>query len=391
MTAKKVKKEHNMPTFAEFFAGIGLVRMGLERHGWVAVFANDNSPQKYEMYLAQFPDAEQHFLLEDIKRLTAAQIPTVNMATASFPCNDLSLAGRRAGLNGTQSGTFWNFIRLLEGMQERRPPLILIENVVGFLKSHHGWDFEIALRALNDLGYNVDSFIVDATHFVPQSRPRLFIVGCMQHPQPNGNEVQISDLRTKDLVKFMNSHPDLQWNIRQLPPLPPTNRNSLSSMLEDLPEGDPEWWNLERTEYLLNQMSDRHRVVANHMINSTTWSYGTVFRRMRNSRSTAELRVDGIAGCLRTPRGGSAKQILFKAGYGRYFARYITPRECARLMGTDNYRITVPRDQALFGFGDAVCVSAIAWIAENYLNPLLQEIEQGQPAQEQVEQLVLFA
>jgi DNA (cytosine-5)-methyltransferase 1 len=91
----------------------------------------------------------------------------------------------------------------------------------------------------------------------------------------------------------------------------------------------------------------------------------------------AELRTDGIAGCLRTPRGGSARQILFKAGYGRYECRLLSPRECARLMGADDYRIEVPNNQALFGFGDAVCVPAIEWIVTHYLMPLCNELIRG--------------
>ena len=91
----------------------------------------------------------------------------------------------------------------------------------------------------------------------------------------------------------------------------------------------------------------------------------------------AELRTDGIAGCLRTPRGGSGRQILFKAGKGKYFVRLLTPRECARLMGADDYKLSVPLNQALFGFGDAVCVPAIEWIAEYYLNPMVNELIRG--------------
>ncbi|MBZ0261838.1 MAG: DNA cytosine methyltransferase, partial [Hyphomicrobiales bacterium] len=73
-------------------------------------------------------------------------------------------------------------------------------------------------------------------------------------------------------------------------------------------------------------------------------------------------------------RGGSGRQILVKAGYGRVKARLLTPRECARLMGADDFTINVPLNQALFGFGDAVCVPVVSWIASNYLNPLVDEI-----------------
>lgn len=92
----------------------------------------------------------------------------------------------------------------------------------------------------------------------------------------------------------------------------------------------------------------------------------------------AELRTDGLAGCLRTPRGGSGRQILFKAGRGRYQVRLLSPRKCARLQGVgDDYKIQVGVNQALFGFGDAVCVPAVAWIVEHYLTPVASEMLRG--------------
>jgi len=126
-------------------------------------------------------------------------------------------------------------------------------------------------------------------------------------------------------------------------------------------------------------MSARHRTIADEWMKQKKWSYGTVFRRVRRQpngekRSMGELRSDGLAGCLRTPKGGSGRQILFKAGYGKYFARLLTPRECARLMGADDFVVQAPLNQALFGFGDAVCVPAISWIARNYLNPVVGEM-----------------
>jgi DNA (cytosine-5)-methyltransferase 1 len=363
--------------FAEFFAGIGLVRVGLEQQGWSIAFANDISQQKYEMYQGHFANTAEHFLIGDIHSIPAERIPSVTLATASFPCNDLSLAGRRTGLQGEHSSAFWGFIRLLEAMQNRKPPIVLLENVTGFLTSNKGDDLKQGLSALNSLGYTVDAFILDAAHFVPQSRQRLFIVGILDELSPTVSDslfkVTISDTRPKALVEFIASHPRIRWCVRNLPSQPISSLQ-LDDILEDLPETAEEWWSHERATYLLEQMSLRHRQIADQMIAGDKWSYATVFRRMRNNKSTAELRVDGIAGCLRTPRGGSAKQILFKAGYGRYYTRLITPREAARLMGADDYIIAVSKDQALFGFGDAVCVPGIAWIAENYLNPVIEKV-----------------
>jgi DNA (cytosine-5)-methyltransferase 1 len=130
------------------------------------------------------------------------------------------------------------------------------------------------------------------------------------------------------------------------------------------------WWSRLRSQYMLNQMSPKHRAQADAMIRGDTIRYGTVFRRVRNGKSMAELRTDGIACCLRTPRGGSGRQILLAAGKGRFAVRLLTPRECARLMGAGDFTLDVPLNQALFGFGDAVCVPVIEWIANYYLNPV---------------------
>jgi len=368
-------------TFAEFFAGIGLLRMGLERQGWSVAFANDVDERKREMYDAHFGDAEKHFKLGDIHGLSARDIPTVTLATASFPCNDLSLAGSRNGLGGKQSSAFWGFIRILDEMKKRRPPVALIENVTGFLTSHGGDDFKEALLAMNKLGYGVDAFILDAARFTPQSRQRLFVVGVLQDKFERGGAPQTLNLnnealRPAALAQFISSHPEINWSIRNLPaPLEAVVK--LEEILEDLPDDAPEWWSAERAEYLLNQMSPRHRATAEQMIAGSEWTYGAVFRRVRKGKSMAELRTDGIAGCLRTPRGGSGRQILFKTGGGKYFARLFTPRECARLMGADDYKISTPANQALFGFGDAVCVPVIEWIAEYYLDPVVNELIRG--------------
>ena len=368
-------------TFAEFFAGIGLVRLGLEQAGWSIAIANDIAEDKYEMYSEHFGDADSHFMLEDIHALAPESIPNATLATASFPCNDLSLAGAREGLEGKQSSAYWGFVHLLEKMEERRPPIVLLENVSGFLTSHGGRDFETALLALNRLGYVVDPFIIDAAHFVPQSRVRLFVVAHLENAPCSWkfNETPgfyESAVRPKHLSDFIFCHPEITWNLRNLPSLP-TRMHSLPEILEDLPDVSPCWWNDERREYLLSQMSDKHAAQVREMLQRKEWTYGTIFRRVRKGRSMAEMRTDGIAGCLRTPRGGSGRQILIKAGYGQTKVRLLTPRECARLMGADDFVIEASLNKALFGFGDAVCVPVIRWIAENYLNPLAAEMLNG--------------
>lgn len=361
-------------TFAEFFAGIGLMRMGLERAGWHISFANDIDEDKWQMYKTHFGDSGE-FILGDVHQIAASEVPTVALATASFPCNDLSLAGARAGLAGDHSSAFWGFIDALTKMGKRRPPMVLLENVTGFLTSNDGNDFRDALLALNRLGYAVDAFIIDASRFVPQSRQRLFVVGTKTSNISALNDTPKfyqSDCRPPALADFILWNPEINWQIRQMPQLP-FNKATLEDIIENLSPNSQMWWSRERCDYLLNQMSPKHRATAEMMIQGKHMAYGTVFRRVRNGKSMAELRTDGIAGCLRTPRGGSGRQILFAAGNGRFAVRLLSPRECARLMGADGFKIRAPLNQALFGFGDAVCVPVIEWIGRNYLNPVWEE------------------
>ena len=372
-------------TFAEFFAGIGLMRIGLERAGWSIAFANDIDEDKWHMYRDHFGDTGE-FIPGDVHKLDAATVPTVALATASFPCNDLSLAGARKGLEGAHSSAFWGFIEVLTKTgPRRRPPMVLLENVTGFLTSNEGNDFRDALLALNRLGYAVDTFIIDALRFVPQSRQRLFVIGQKtKHVSALNDSPRFyeSDSRPGALADFIIWNPDINWLIRKLPPLPSSTKR-LDDVLENLSPNSQMWWSRDRCDYLLWQMSPKHRAQADKMIAGDRTTYGTVFRRVRYGRSMAELRTDGIAGCLRTPRGGSGRQILFAAGKGRFAVRLLTPRECARLMGADDFNINVPINQALFGFGDAVCVPVIEWIACNYLNPVWTE----QYAQEDPEKI----
>jgi len=369
---------------AEFFAGIGLMRLGLERAGWTTVWANDIDPDKKLMYQHHFADTVDHFLLEDVHEVDASQIPDISLATASFPCTDLSLAGGRRGLAGTGSGAFWGFVDAIKAMGGRRPPLVLLENVPGFLTSHDGNDFRDACMALNELGYAVDAFTIDAVNFVPQSRQRLFVIGSRGRLSERSEEAPGAFFagpgRPNALSDFILWHPEIQWAVRDLPPLP-KRKTFLGDVVQDLSPNSSHWWSAERAEYLLNQMSEKHRAMADVMIQADKTSYGTVFRRVRNGRSMAELRTDGIAGCLRTPRGGSGRQILFVAGHGRYAVRLLTPRECANLMGAEGFRIdpNLPLNKALFGFGDAVCVNVVEWIARNYLAPLLSELQEATP------------
>lgn len=210
-------------SFAEFFAGVGLMRMGLERQGWFTEFANDIDEQKNKMYTAHFEEDGVPFVVKDIHKVSAEHVPTVTLATASFPCNDLSLAGARGGLRAGSSSAFWGFVEILRDLEERRPPLVLLENVPGFLTSHGGADFKEALTTLNELGYSVDTFILDAVNFVPQSRQRLFVIGILDSVSNHmTTEFQLteqveSEKRPRASSEFIEANQQIRWKIRPLP------------------------------------------------------------------------------------------------------------------------------------------------------------------------------
>lgn len=368
-------------TVAEFFAGIGLVRMGLEVSEWRILFANDFDPLKVQMYSDQFTDSAQVMSVGDVHVLPASDISPVTIATASFPCNDLSAAGGRLGLDGSKSSAFWGFVRVLETMLIR-PPVLLVENVMGLLTTHGGSNLERVLSELNRLGYFVDVFEVDARHFVPQSRRRLFIVAVAEEVYARSaakldvTQLAPSDVRPRPIVQFVSRHPGLHWGIRRLPHLP-FSELSIASIVERTPPEACRWWSEQRTAHLMSQMAWAHRDRVLQLMEHDQITFATVFRRTRQGRSATEVRSDGVAGCLRTPRGGSGREILLELGKGSCRARLLAPRECAALMGAEDYAINVPDNQALFGFGDAVCVPVISWIAQNYLDPLIADSIRG--------------
>ncbi len=372
-----VDQASSYKTCAEYFAGIGLVRLGLERVGWDIIFANDWAHDKFDMYAAYFPKAEDHYALKSVFNLCQTKVPASLLATASFPCIDLSLAGNLEGISGCHSGAFWGFIEVLKS-QQCRPPLVMLENVSGWLTSNQGKDFRLTIKALNELGYACDVFAIDAAHFVPQSRLRIFVVG-VQTASPHDDVLMLArrpaSLTTKALTRAIASNNDLSWNLLDIPALPEGMARSLDSLIEDLSETDERWWQPSEVERHLQMMSAINTAHIDELKQRSGYHYRTMYRRVRGGQQRAELRKDNIAGCLRTARGGSSRQMLVRVGTNGIRMRLMTPREYARLQGVpDDYPLPERVNQALTGFGDAVCVPVITWIGENILNPLAAKL-----------------
>jgi len=362
-------------TFYEFFAGGGMARMGLGAD-FSCVFANDFDPLKAKTYQANFEDAEAHFHEGDVWDLDARALsPDVDLAWASSPCQDFSLAGGRAGLTGGRSSAFFGFWRLVEALGPAAPQTIVIENVSGLLTSHGGADFAALCRALAGQGYGFGALEIDAARFVPQSRPRIFVIATRRRPAPELTGQ--SSFQTRAIREAQARLPeDLQahwiwWSLAA-----PRSRNTdLASLLE--PDEIVAWRTEAQTCALLDLMSPQHLARIEAAKASGERQIGAVFRRMRiedgRRVQRAEVRFDGLAGCLRTPRGGSSRQTLVVVENGRIRSRLLSPREGARLMGLpDSYVLPRAATGALHVVGDGVVVPVVAWLASEILQPLLR-------------------
>ena len=373
-------------TFYEFFAGGGMARIGLGP-GWRCLVANDSDPAKCAAYRANFGGEE--LIERDVAALAAADLPgRADLAWASFPCQDLSLAGARRGMElgaRTRSGVFWAFWFLIERLaaEGRAPRAIVIENVVGLASSAGGADFAALCEALAGAGYRFDAHVLDAAAFVPQSRPRLFLTA-WRGPAPAALRADAADLaaRPKALRRAL-ARLDEGGAAAHLPlrlPAPPPRNVHLEDVIEAAPPRAA-WKSRAETAALLRMMTQANlaRVEAAQARARDTGRAvaGGLFRRMRpdgrgGTVQRAEVRFD-IAGCLRTPAGGSSRQILVIAEPdGRVRMRLFTGRETARLMGLpDDYRLPERATAALELTGDGVAAPAARWIARALVEPLL--------------------
>lgn len=366
----------NRDTFSlyEFFAGGGLAGLGLE--GFRATFANDLDPAKAASWRANHADPSI-LRLADVWDLTPDDLPgRVDLAWASSPCQDVSLAGARGGLDARRSGAFWGFWRLMTGLagQGRAPRLVVIENVMGLLTSNAGRDFVAVCRALHDEGYVFGAVEADAALWLPQSRPRLFIIAARNA----GNLVGPAPAEPFHSARIRGAHAALPedlkagwawWRLAA----PPRRNTDLDAMLE--PDEAADWLDEPKARALLDLLSPLHRARLNAAAAGGR-RVGAAYRRVRTEKGEKvqrlEVRFDGLAGCLRTPAGGSSRQFVVVCGDGRTRVRRLTGREAARLMGVpDSYVLPQSDAAALKLMGDAVAAPVVRALADQILRPLL--------------------
>jgi DNA (cytosine-5)-methyltransferase 1 len=322
-------------TFYEFFAGGGMARLGLGGR-WACLFANDFDPVKAAAYRTNF--GGEHLSTADVHTLTAEDLPgRADLAWASSPCQDFSLAGARAGLAGGRSSALLGFLRLMGELagEGRAPRVLVIENVPGLLTSRGGADFAALRQRLADLGYVTAASTLDAAAFLPQSRARVFVVASLD----------------------------------PAPPLPAPAARTVT--LQDVLDPAAPWDTPERTRALVALLNPLHRARL-----TAAPGAALAYRRIRRESGRAvqrlELRTDGLAGCLRTPAGGSSRQFVLTWDGAWVRSRLLTPREGARLMGLpEGYQLPAGSTAAWRVVGDGVAVPVVRWLAEHLLEPLL--------------------
>ena len=377
-------------SFYEFFSGGGMARVGLGPK-WRCLFANDIDRKKAATYRRNW--GGEHLLCGDVLDLTTTDLPGyADLAWASFPCQDLSLAGSGAGLEGERSGAFWPFWRLMLRLRDERraPRIIALENVCGTLTSHGGKDFEAIMRAFADGGYRFGALVVDAVRFLPQSRPRLLAVAVADSettPDAVVDECPDELFHTRSLQAAVNRMPSslkdnwIWWKL----PRPPRRRIGFSDLFEDNPP-DVAWHTREKTGELLRMMSAVNHDKVRSAQRSNRRMIGTIYKRTRRDKSgrkmqRAEVRFDNVAGCLRTPAGGSSRQLVLVVEGRRIRSRLMSSRETARLMGLpDDYLLPNNYNEAYHLTGDGVVVPVVRFVANHVIEPVLLDATASQRA-----------
>lgn len=370
-----------MNTFYEFFAGGGMARIGLG-NGWQCLFANDFNPKKASCYRNYFGD-DGHLVVDDVANIETTQLAgTADLAWASFPCQDLSLAGNGAGISGERSGAFWPFWRLMTQLRSegRAPKTIILENVYGAITSHNGADLALIFEELGKAGFQYGPLVIDAAMFLPHSRPRLFIVAVDRTLEIPKCLIGVPDPRwhpdslglAYDLLSDSARLSWLWWNL----PAPTLRTLTFSDVIEDAPKG-VEWHTSFETKRIIEMMSPINLEKLNQARNSGKRVVGTIYKRTRKNnegikRQCAEVRFDDIAGCLRTPSGGSSRQIIIIVEGSKVATRLLSPREAARLMGIpESYPLPEKYNDAYHLAGDGVAVPVVRHITRHIIEQVL--------------------
>jgi DNA (cytosine-5)-methyltransferase 1 len=302
-------------TFIDLFAGIGGMRQAFEKHGGKCVFSSEWDKFAQQTYEANFGEKPHG----DITEIPSAAIPRHDLLVAGFPCQPFSHAGLKMGFQDTRGTLFFDVARIVN---DKKPSLLLLENVKGFKSHDKGRTFETVVASLDELGYDTFSTVLNASDFgLPQNRERIFIVG----------------VNRKKIGK-------IEFNF----PKPPKTVVKVGDILEK---------NVDSKYVLSNKLWSGHK------------------RRLREHRE----RGNGFGYSLfspESPRTSTISARYYKDGSEILIARKgnprkITPREAARLQGfPETFKIPVSDTQAYKQFGNSVAVNVISAIAKEMVKLL---------------------
>lgn len=377
-------KTSNTFSFYEFFAGGGMARAGLGTQ-WQCLFANDMDKVKASTYVNNW--GGDHFDSRDIREVRITDLNgNGDLAWASFPCQDLSVAGNGLGIGSssteefTRSGALWPFLDLIEDLRQdsRQPPIIVLENVIGLLTLEQGRDFSAICLKLGELGYRYGAVIIDTKHFLPQSRPRVFIIAIQREveiPSELLHGMATASWHTPTLLRAYKSIPNLAhddwlwWNLGSAPIL---REHALESFI-DAEGGD--WHSPEETARLINMMAPAHLARLEQAKSEKNIAVGSLYLRMRRekgiNRQRAEITFSPILGCLRTPKGGASRSRIIVVKDGNVRTRFLSIREAAALMGLEEtYKLPEIYHHAFKVIGDGVAVPPVRFLADRLLEPL---------------------
>jgi len=344
----------------DFFAGSGLVSVALADY-FETVWANDISEKKARVFNAN--NSPGILTVDSIENVKGRTLPAASLSWGSFPCQDLSLAGDMNGLYASRSGLFWQWLRVMDEMPSR-PPVVVAENVLGLVSAENGAYYETVHAELTARGYRVGAVLLDAVHWVPQSRKRVFVIAVR-------NDIDVSAYVT-DGPTWCHPAPIRNvagrvkgWCWWRLPKPSPSNLH-----LEDLIEFDKPCDSPVVSKAKLDLISPAKIELVAEATRCRKRVF-TGYRRTRNHKQVLEIRTDGIAGCLRTPCGGSSRQVVLIGDRGKLKTRLLTVRETARLMGApDTFKIPGSYNDGYMAMGDGVAVPVARYLAEFLLAPL---------------------
>ena len=191
----------------DLFSGVGGFSLGLREAGVQVGWHGFSDIDKFanNVYRERFPDAEE---LGPIETIDIDKLPRIDIVTFGFPCQDLSIAGKRKGFDGSRSSLYFKAIEIIE---RKRPKYFVFENVKGFFSSNAGKDFTIALKTIADIGYDGQWQLLNTRWFLPQNRERIYFVGhirgeCRPKVFPvEGNDKELKNEKKIEVVGHSGS------------------------------------------------------------------------------------------------------------------------------------------------------------------------------------------